>query len=290
MKKILIALAVMLAVQVADAQVKTPDAAKKALDGAVAASQDAKKSTKVATWLKLANAYMDAYNAPAGAVWLGASKQELQLIMGNEKPLSVEKVSLGGEPCTKEVYRNKEFYFNQNGQLVMINITKPVVKDALGGARDAYAKAYEVDVKKAKLKDINAGLENIAKKYLDEGMNKYMLENYAAASEYFGKAAEASAAEPLCQVDTTALYNAGFTAWYVKDYAKSEEYFNKCLAVGYYYDDGEVFAKLADIYTNTDRKDTARDILEQGFAKFPLPQLEKIQEVLPSRRDEAHFR
>ena len=272
MKKILIALAVMLAVQVADAQVKTPDAAKKALDGAVAASQDAKKSTKVATWLKLANAYMDAYNAPAGAVWLGASKQELQLIMGNEKPLSVEKVSLGGEPCTKEVYRNKEFYFNQNGQLVMINITKPVVKDALGGARDAYAKAYEVDVKKAKLKDINAGLENIAKKYLDEGMNKYMLDDYAGASELFEKSAAAAATAPLSKVDTTALYNAGFTAWMIKDYPRAKKFFEECLAAGYYYEGGEVFAKLADINTNLGEKEAARDVLEAGFTKFPQSQ------------------
>ena len=132
MKKILIALAIMLAVQVADAQVKTPEAAKKALDGAVATSQDAKKATKVGTWLKLATAYMDAYNAPAGSVWLGASKQELQLLMGNQKPRSVEQVSLGGEPCTKEVYKDKEFYFNQNGQLVMINVTKPVVSLIVG--------------------------------------------------------------------------------------------------------------------------------------------------------------
>ena len=56
MKKILIALAVLLAVQVADAQVKTPEAAKKTLTSAEAASKDAKKAAKVATWLKLANA------------------------------------------------------------------------------------------------------------------------------------------------------------------------------------------------------------------------------------------
>ena len=56
MKRILIALAVLLSVQVADAQTKTPAAAKKALDSAVEASQDAKKATKVATWTKLASA------------------------------------------------------------------------------------------------------------------------------------------------------------------------------------------------------------------------------------------
>ena len=272
MKKILIALAVMLAVQVADAQVKTPEAAQKALDGAIAASQDAKKATKVATWLKLATSYMDAYNAPAGSAWLGASKQELKLLMANEKAKKTENVVLGGEPCTKEVYANKNFYYNAQGQLIMIEVTKPVVENALDGALKAYAKAYEVDVKQTKIKDIIAGIENINKKYLDEGMNKYMLEDLAAASALFGKSAEAAATAPLSKVDTTALYNAGFTAWMVKDYANAEAYFNKCIAVKYYYEDGEVFAKLADIYTNTEKKTEARDILEKGFTMFPQSQ------------------
>ena len=272
MKKILIALAVMFAVQLADAQVKTPEAAQKALDGAIAASQDAKKATKVATWLKLATSYMDAYNAPAGSAWLGASKQELKLLMANEKVKKTENVVLGGEPCTKEVYANKNFYYNAQGQLIMIEVTKPVVENALDGALKAYAKAYEVDVKQTKIKDILAGIENINKKYLDEGMNKYMLEDLAAASALFGKSAEAAATAPLSKVDTTALYNAGFTAWMVKDYANAEAYFNKCLAVNYYYEDGEVFAKLADIYTNTEKKTEARDILEKGFTMFPQSQ------------------
>jgi tetratricopeptide (TPR) repeat protein len=99
-----------------------------------------------------------------------------------------------------------------------------------------------------------------------------MFEDYAKASELFGKAAEASVTEPYNKVDTTALYNAGFTAWMIKDYPRAEEYFNKCVEAGYYYEGGEVFAKLADIYNNTERKDAARDILENGFAKFPQSQ------------------
>ena len=272
MKKILIALAVMLAVQVADAQVKTPEAAQKALESAITASKDAKKAAKVATWLKLATSYMDAYNAPAGSAWIGASKQELKLLMSNEKVIKTENAVLGGEPCTKEVYANKNLYYNAQGQLIMIEVTKPVVENALDGALNAYAKAYEVDVKQTKLKDILAGIENINKKYLDEGMNKYMLEDLAAASALFGKSAEAAATAPLSKVDTTALYNAGFTAWMVKDYPTAKTYFDKCLAVNYYYEDGEVFAKLADIYTNLEQKTEARDILEKGFTMFPQSQ------------------
>ena len=53
MKRILIALALLAAVQIADAQVKSPSAAAKAVTSAEAASKDAKKAAKVATWVKL---------------------------------------------------------------------------------------------------------------------------------------------------------------------------------------------------------------------------------------------
>ena len=272
MKRILIALAVLVSMQVADAQVKSPDAAKKAVESALEASKNVKKAAKVATWTKLAQAYVDAYNAPAGSAWLGASKQELQLLMPNEKPMAVEETVLGGEACTKEVYDNKEFYFNAAGQLIMINVTKPVYEDALEGAVDAYRKAYEVDLKKSKLKDITEGLANVSKKYLDEGMNRYMLNDLVGASVLFEKAAETSAVEPLAKVDTTALYNAGFTALVSKDLERAKKFFEKCLEVGYYYEGGEVFAKLADVYNQLGDKEKSAEVLEMGFTKFPQSQ------------------
>ena len=272
MKRILIALAVLLAVQVADAQTKSPEAAKKAVESAEAASKDAKKAAKVATWLKLASSYMDAYNAPAGSAWLGASKQELQLIMGNEKPISTEAVLLGADEVIKETYSNKEFYFSPAGQLVLINVTQPVVEDALAGALEAYKKAYEVDAKQSKTKDIVNGLSIVAQKYLDEGMNSYTLGDMGKASQLFEKAAAASATAPLSKVDTTALYNAGFTAWALKDYERAKGLFEQCLAANYYYEDGEVFSKLGDIYTNLGDAKKGAEILEQGFVKFPQSQ------------------
>ena len=272
MKRILIALAVLLAVQVADAQTKSPEAAKKAVESAEAASKDAKKATKVATWLKLASSYMDAYNAPAGSAWLGASKQELQLIMGNDRPVSVEEVVLGTDQLIKETYSNKEFYFSPAGQLVLINVTQPVVEDALGGALEAYKKAYEVDAKQSKTKDIVTGLSTIAQKYLDEGMNSYTFGDLVKASQLFEKAVEASATAPLSKVDTTALYNAGYTAWAVKDYERAKNFFEQCLAANYYYEGGEVYAKLGDVYTNLGDAKKGAELLEQGFVKFPQSQ------------------
>lgn len=272
MKRILIVLAVLFGVQVADAQVKTPEAAKKAVEAAEAAAQNPKKATKVATWMKLAETYVDAYSAPAGAAWIGATKQELQLIMGNDKPLATEQVDLNGEPCMKEVYDTKEYYYNQNGQVVMINVTKPVFEDPLKNAMDAYLKAVEVDVKNTKTEDVVAGLQNISRKYLDEGMNKYMLGDMKGACDLFEKAVVSSSAEPLAQPDTTALYNAGYTAWATQDYERAKNFFEKCLEIGYYYEGGEVYAKLGDVYAKLGDAKKGVETLESGFMKFPQSQ------------------
>ena len=141
MKRILIALAVILSLQVADAQVKSPEAVKKAVEGAEAAAQNPKKNIKPATWIKLAESYMEAYNNPAGAAWVGASKQELQLILAGEQPLSVEVVELNGVPYTKESFATRDYYYNQNGVLEIIKVTKPIYENALAEAVKAYAKA-----------------------------------------------------------------------------------------------------------------------------------------------------
>jgi len=137
MKKTLIVLALLASFQVANAQSNVNSAAK-AVESALAASQNEKKATKVATWMKLAQTYVDAYSAPAGNVWLGADLNALQLSMGSEKPTSVETVSLGGTQYTKQVYENKNLYFNAQGQLSIIEVTKPVVEDALTKALEAY--------------------------------------------------------------------------------------------------------------------------------------------------------
>ena len=265
------ALAILLTIQIADAQVKTPADAKKAVETAAAATENPKKAAKPATWIKLANAYMDAYTAPMGNGWVGANKQELTFIMANEKPSSTETVTLTGEQYSKETYATMNYYFNANNQLALIEVTKPVYADALDKALDAYIKAAEVDAKGSKAKDIDAGIKNISAKFVEQGMNNYMLGDLKAASTSFEKAVNASESAPTPSIDTMAVYNAGFTAWMTQDYAKAEPFFKRCLDLGYA-EDGEVYAKLADIYSNLDKKEDAKSILEQGFAAFPQNQ------------------
>ncbi len=272
MKKTLIVLALLASFQVANAQSNVNSAAK-AVESALAASQNEKKATKVATWMKLAQTYVDAYSAPAGNVWLGADLNALQLSMGSEKPTSVETVSLGGTQYTKQVYENKNLYFNAQGQLSIIEVTKPVVEDALTKALEAYKKAYEVDVKHSKDKDISEGIKTIAEKFNQEAYNAYTLGDIRKAESFFEAAVEAAAQKPYEKIDTNSLYNAAFTAWSAQDFSKAKTLFENCLGYGYYAENGEVFAKIADCISHVDTtkagKTAAKDYLEQGFQKFP---------------------
>ena len=272
MKRILIALAVLLAVQVADAQVKSPEAAKKAVLAAEEASQNPKKNTKVATWLKLATSYMDAYDAPVGNVLVNSPRVQLQMMMGNETPVAVEEVVVDGMPFKKEVYSNKNLYFDGTDVLRIVEVTVPVFEDPLAGALAAYAKAYEVDVKQSKTKDIVAGIQAIQQRYFNDGMNQYSLGDYKKAGELIVKAAAASETAPNSVVDTTALYNAGYIYWASKDFETAKNLFEKCLANNYYYENGEVYAKLGDIYFNLGDKAKGVETLETGFVKFPQSQ------------------
>ena len=271
MKRILIAIALMLSVHATYAQ-KTPAQALAAVNSAKEATENVKKATKPATWIKLAKAYVDAYDAPQGGLMLNMSKDDLRLLMGNQKPQSVEQVTLEGAPCTKEVYKDKDLYYNQNNILFMIDVKKFPVDGALAKALEAYKKAWEVDVKKSKEKDMLKGLQEISTKYVTEAMNKYTLGDFKAASENFAASVEASSTAPLSKIDTTMIYNAGFTAWMVKDLENAQKHFERCIECGYYYEGGEVFAKLGDIYAQQGNKEASVKILEEGFVKFPQSQ------------------
>ena len=267
MKKILLALAMFAAIQVADAQVKSAADVKKSVEAAEAATQNVKKAVKTATWLKLGQEYVKAYDAPTGNILPGSNKTELTLMMGSEKPVSSEEVTVNNEKYTKDVYADKNLYFNQNGQLVIIEVTKPVYEDALERAVKAYQKAYELDEKHAKDKAVAAAFDYISQKYVPEAFNKYTFGDVATASELFEKAADVEALAPLSKIDTSVIYNAGFTAMAAKDNERALKFFKRCYDLGYYYEGGEVFARLAEVDTlNT------KSYLEEGFSKFPQSQ------------------
>lgn len=272
MKKIFTTLALIVCMQFAFAQPGGNfDAKKAAVSAAEKDSQDAKKATKVATWMKLAQAYVDAYDAPAGNARIGAGRQELKLVMGNAKPSSTENVVVAGEQLTKESYGAYNFYFNASDVLAIVEITKPVIDGALDKAVAAYKKAVEVDAKNTKTKDIANALQAIVQKYIEEASNEYYLGHYDKASKLFEAAAETSAMPPYSQLDASSFYNAGFVAFQGGNLDRAKDMFLKSIENDYFGEGGEVYAKLASVYENSDPA-LSKKYLEEGFSKFPESQ------------------
>ena len=264
MKRILFALALIASIQVASAQVK-PEAARKALAAAEEAAQNVKKNTKAAVWQKLGEAYVNAYEAPTGGVQPGWPRN-----LVTEKPVSQEAVEVGGEQMTKLVFADKNIYVNGAGNVALVEVTRPIAEGALDKAVEAYTKAYAMDNKLGKT--VAAALEKISQNYQNEALNAYTFGDYSAASKGFEKAAEVAAIAPLSKLDTSSVYNAGFTAQMAQEYDRADKFFEQCLDKGYYGEGGDIFAKVADVRSNLGDAEGQKKALEDGFTKFPQSQ------------------
>ena len=275
MKKIFLALALLATLQIAGAQdmVRKSASAKAAVDAAQAAANDAKKATKLATWTKLGQTLVEAYNAPAGSGWLGASREDLNLLMRADRPLGApEDVVLNDTPFNKVTYSTCEYYYGSNGNLAAIKVTKPVTENALERAVDAYKEAAKLDPKNKKSKEISDGLTSVVKAAESEAYSMYTLGDLTAASKAFELAAVAGETAPLSDPDYSMLFNAGYTAVQYGDYARGKELLEKCVAAGYLGDEGAVYSNLAEAYDKLGDKENARKTLETAMQAFPQSQ------------------
>lgn len=272
MKRIILTvMTIAMACSFASAQ-KSADALVAAIDKAKATCENPKKAENVNTWLTLAKKCMDAYTAPTSVILPGSNRDELALIMGADRPVASEEVVIAGNTYLKDIYSNKELYFDANNLLRFTVVTKPVAENLLEDALQAYRTAYAKDVKKAKTKDIVQGMQTIAGDFMEEAYNAYTFGDYSKSSVAFAKAADAVKDEPVGIIDTASVYNAGFTAYYAGEYDRAEKYISEAVAYGYYGEDGAAFSTLADIASKKGDDVAAREILEQGFIKYPQSQ------------------
>ena len=264
MKKLFVVLALAGSLQVALAQ-KPAAEMQKNVEKALAATQDAKKATKPATWTKLAEAYMTAYNNPLTNITLGIDKATFQM-MNKEKPISVSTVQIEGQTFEKMQFAAVDAYFNPGGMLVIADVTHPNVEgDLLGEAAKAYVKAYELGEKAEK---VDPKLQEISNKYYEDAYNAYQLGNMAKASALFKGAADVSFMAPCSVPNYDAAYNAAFTATAAHNYDLAEEYFNLCLKNGYT-SDGNVFANLSQCSLAQADTLAAKNYLATGLTQFP---------------------
>ncbi|MBQ6086677.1 MAG: tetratricopeptide repeat protein [Bacteroidales bacterium] len=271
MKKILLALAVLASVQFANAQVKNAAEAAALIAKAQAGVENPKKALKAASWIALGKAYVDAYNGPSGNAYVGASRAELKLLMSGMKPLASSLVTVMGQQYEKEQYENMNLYF-EGDRVAFIEVTKPFLENPLEKAVEAYAKAAEVEPKGPKTREIGLALADINTKYINDAYGKFSLGDLAGSKADFAAAVKALATPPLNQIDTSSLYNVGFTAHALGQYEEAKAVFDECIGYGYLGNDGDVFAKAADCASKLGDPAGAKDYLEKGFQAYPQSQ------------------
>ena len=264
MKKFLLTLA--LAGTLFAAYAQKPDAdMQKAVDKALAATQDAKKNVKPATWMNLGKAYLAAYNNPTANLAQGIDRTTFSM-MFKEQPTATESVVLDGQNLTKVSYSHVDVFFNASDLLVMWVVTKPSVPgDILGEAAKAYHKAFELGGKE---KDIAPKMKEITENYYNDAFSAYSLGNLELASDLFKGSADVSILTPSAERNDDAFYNTAFTALHVKNYARAEEYYKKCIANGHLMD-GNVYASLSEIALAQADTLKAKTLLANGLTEFP---------------------
>ncbi len=272
MKKLLIlAVALMTLATQVNAQSKAVNDAVKAMMKAKADSENPKKAASSATWVKLANAYIACYDAPAEGLLPGSPKMQTDMILKGQPALSTEQVEKAGELLTAVTYVDKVLYYNEAGSLMAWTVTKPAVENALELAVEALTKASELDTKGAQGKVIATALSSIKAKYYDAAMYDNTLANYSNASIAFEKAMKVAAHPVLGEVDSTLAYYSGVTATMASDHARAAKFYEYCQSINFE-QKGEVPAALADSYKAMGDTVKCKEVLVSGFAKFPTNQ------------------
>ncbi|MEN6619623.1 MAG: tetratricopeptide repeat protein [Rikenellaceae bacterium] len=271
MKNLFIALALLFSIQLA-AQPKEVTDALKALEKAKKESENVKKTTNPATWLKLSEAYTAVYDAPIKSLWLGASRLELKVLLKDQRIINTETRKILDQDFSVDSYEDKDLFYSQDGTLASWIVTKKYYEgDPLGEAFSALNKAAEVDTKSAKTKEISDQLIALKNRYQNSAMSAYALGDYKMATDNFAASLNVSSHNLVKQVDTVIMYYTGLTANMSKDYDRAVEYFKKAIDNGYDAK-GDAYSYLTEAYKGLKDMDKAKEALSAGFEKYPTNQ------------------
>lgn len=271
MKNLLLALTLLFSVQLA-AQTKEVADAIKNYEKAKKESADPKKGANPATWIKLADAYAEIFDSPVKSIWNGASRNEIKLLLKDQRIASTEDRTVQGVKYSVDVYDDKELYYNEDGTLACFVQTKEYVPgNIIDEGVAALVKAAELDTKNAKSKDITEKLVAMKTRYQSDAMAAYTLGNFKKASAYFEGSVKISSHPLIKQVDTVMMYYTGLTALMAKDYDNAAKYLQ--MSIDNNYDaKGDIYSSLAEAYKAKGDMAKTKEVLQTGFTKHPTNQ------------------
>ncbi|OFX77576.1 MAG: hypothetical protein A2X19_07100 [Bacteroidetes bacterium GWE2_39_28] len=268
MKKLLIALSLLLAVQLG-AQTKDVADAVKAFERAKQDAANVKRAENPQTWTKLASAYAAVYDAPIKTIWIGASRVEVKILLKDQRIVNTTEESLNGTQYVIDEYTDKKLYYAENGDLAAWVITnKYINEDLLGEAVKSLDKAAELDTKNARTKEITEQLIALKNRYFNEAMCAYSLGNFKESSNNFESAVNIGMHKMVNQVDTVFMYYTGLTAFLGQDFDRAIKFFTKAIDNGYDAK-GDAYSYLAEAYKVKSDIEMTKEILNTGFRKYP---------------------
>lgn len=271
MKNLLLALTLLFSVQLA-AQTKEVADAVKNYEKAKKESADPKKGANPATWIKLADAYAAIFDSPVKSIWNGASRNEIKLLLKDQRIASTEDRTIQGAKYSVDVYDDKELYYNEDGTLSCFVQTKEYVPgNIIDEGVAALVKAAELDTKNAKSKDITERLVAMKTRYQSDAMAAYTLGNFKKASNYFEGSVKISSHPLIKQIDTVMMYYTGLTALMGKDYDNAAKYLQMSIDNGYDAK-GDIYSSLAEAYKAKGDMAKTKEVLQTGFTKHPTNQ------------------
>ena len=203
MKKILV-FAALLAMTFSTGIAQEVTKAQKAIDKAVAATQDPKKAAKPATWITLAEEYLKAYDQPVENLLAGSTQAQIKTLIGDQKVLSTREQKCTDGVYTVDSYADKDLYYNSRGGLDFWLVTKPVAQgDLLGKAMKALEEATKVDPKNSKKEKVDEIYNKLHDRYNTEAFAFYQLGDLNRSSAIFDTSAKVF--ENMGKVDTMSI-------------------------------------------------------------------------------------
>lgn len=223
---------------------------------------DPKKSVKAATWVERGNAFYEAAVASSKGVYKGLDTKMAETMFG--KPAK-SKRTIGNTEYAELTFPTFVAYA-ANDQILIWSPSLVIEETALAKATEAYEKAYSIDAKQAA--KVKTGLQNVTNTYKEVGENAFNLEDYPTAGDAFRAAYRVQLHPTINEIDTAAIFNAGFLYTVASEWEKGLEALTIARDLGYY-NDGEVYYYMFHCYYGMEKYDEAKAILFDGVSKFP---------------------
>ena len=189
---------------------------------------------------------------------LDKAKSALDEAMVNEKSKNLPNTYFALGQLCQAVYESSDDKYSS------------LFSDPLAEAVAAYEKAISLDAKKAIQKKMVSGrvYNNLLYQLGDKAIEQFQNGNYTGAMKTFDS--QINVMESDCYVgaiDSSVYYNAGIAAMNAKDYAAGQNYFQKCVDLGYLGVTPHI--QIADCYSALGQADKAEQYLLSLPSKYP---------------------